>query len=34
MKHHVFNYFLLGVELVKDEVCFFLKVILVVGDVV
>ena len=33
-ENHVFNYFLLGVELVKDAACFFGKLYLVVVDVV
>ena len=33
-KIHVVNWFLLGVELDKDAVCIFEKVILGVGDVV
>ena len=34
MKIHVFNCFLLGVDVDKDAVCIFGKCILVVGDVV
>ena len=35
-ENHVFNYFCLGVELVRDAVCFFAKsyIVLVVCDVV
>ena len=33
-ENHVFNYFCLGVELVRDAVCFFAKSYLVVFDVV